>query len=479
MGKKSIARSLGISRNTVRDVIKCGGVVRLEPRSDTITVAPEILAKLFKECSGWKERIWEKLKDEHGIDVGYSTLTRKIRELGLGEKPRAAHVGDEPGDEMQSDTSPYRLKIGGVSMVVIGCSLYYRYSKVTYLVFYRSFDRFAMKCFFHEALMHFGHAARDCIIDNTNLAVLRGTGKAAIICPEMAQFARRYAFRFVAHEKRHPDRKAGEERSFWTVETNFIPGREFSSIEDLNRQAFVWATETRVNKPRAKSKLIPAQAFEYEKAFLGKIPEDLPAPYRVHDRDIDQYGWVAFAANFYWIPGSASGPVKVLEYARNIKIFQGRRELVAYPLPPAGTKNKIFPEDRPHIPYQPRHRERPSEGEEAELRAHSQAVSDYLDFTLKSLGVLKHRYLRELHGLRRRLSPNLFDRVIERAHRYRVQDVKTLDEIARLLVRDDADFLPESSYDETYENRAEYLEGRRTDSVDWTHYEQLMGGDDE
>src|SRR5215831_665809 len=46
----------------------------------------------------------------------------------------------------------------------------------------------------------------------------------AVMVPEMEAFAKQYGFRFVCHEKNHPNRKAGEERSFWTVETNFLPG---------------------------------------------------------------------------------------------------------------------------------------------------------------------------------------------------------------------------------------------------------------
>ena len=40
-------------------------------------------------------------------------------------------------------------------------------------------------CFFDEALKFREHAAPVCIIDNTNLARLRGTGKDAVIVPEM------------------------------------------------------------------------------------------------------------------------------------------------------------------------------------------------------------------------------------------------------------------------------------------------------
>jgi len=61
------------------------------------------------------------------------------------------------------------------------------------------------------------------------------------------------------------NRKAGEERSFWTVETNFLPGRSFQSLEDLNQQALQWATVRMEHRPASKTKLIPAQAFEHER----------------------------------------------------------------------------------------------------------------------------------------------------------------------------------------------------------------------
>ena len=58
-------------------------------------------------------------------------------------------------------------------MTIVASVLYLRYSKRRYLKVYRTFNRFAMKCFLHEALMYWGYAAGQCIIDNTNLARLR------------------------------------------------------------------------------------------------------------------------------------------------------------------------------------------------------------------------------------------------------------------------------------------------------------------
>lgn len=331
-----------------------------------------------------------------------------------------------------------------------------------------------MKSFFHEALSFWGYAAPKCIIDNTHLAVLRGTGKNAVICDEMAQFSKRFGFHFVAHEIKHSDRKAGNERGFWTVEANFFPGRTFSSDDDLNVQALDWATRRLANRPRGKSRLIPAQAFEYEKAFLQKICTELPPPYRVHERAVDQYGFVAFAANYYWLPSGVRGDVKVLEYSCEIKIFADRREIASFPLPPAGVRNKIFPEDRPSIPYSPRRREGSRTEEEKIMRDESTEIAAYIDFLLVGSGLGRHRVIRELFRVYRRMSRGLFCQVIARAHRFKVTDIATIGEIARLLVRDDLPIMPDVEIDETYAGRESFQEGRFTDRPDFSKYDQLL-----
>src|SRR5215475_4187386 len=237
---------------------------------------------------------------------------------------------------MQHDTTRYTILLGGVRVMLVASLLYLRYSKRRYLRFYRTFTRFRMKCFLHEALMFWQHAAPVCIIDNTNLARLRGTGKDAVMAPEMEAFAQQYGFRFVCHEKNHADRKAGEERSFWTVETNFFPGRQFQSLEDLNQQALEWATVRLEQRPVGTRRLIPAQAFEHERLHLIQLPAHLPAPYLVHERGTDQYGYTAVHGNYYGVPGTQRADVKLFEYADHLKIYQHGACVAEYRLPPDG-----------------------------------------------------------------------------------------------------------------------------------------------
>jgi hypothetical protein len=477
MGVREIARRLGQSRNTVRAVILEKGAVPAVIRKNKIQIDEELLRRLFKECDGWKQRIHEKLLEDEGVKVTYPTLTRMLRALGLGrqEKARCDRVPDEPGAEMQHDTTSYVVELGGKQQKVIASLLYLRYSKRRYLRFYRSFNRFKLKCFLHEALSFWGCAARQCVIDNTNLARLRGTGSLAVIVPEMEAFGKQYGFEFLCHELKHPNRKAGEERSFWTVETNFLPGRSFQSLEDMNHQGFEWATVRMYHRPVSKTHLIPAKAFEHERTYLVALVPHLPAPYLVHGRGTDQYGYVSFSSNFYWVPGTRRDEVRVLEYAEQVKIYRTGELLAEYALPADGVTNQLFsPAGLPKPRHEPKNRRKPTVEEEKRLRAMGEVVGAYLDFALKPMGNERHRFLRDIFRLAQQMTSALFIRTVERALKYRITTVETLRRIALMHMTQGVEMLPLAEVDESYEERDAYVEGRLTDEPDFSPYDEMM-----
>ena len=474
MPLREIARRLHVARATVATIIRQAGAVPKIKRSDKLELDEEVLRDLYALCDGYVTRVHEKLL-EKGIKVAYTTLTERLRQLGISvvSDQRCDEVPDEPGLEMQHDTSPYGLEIGGRKVPVVGSLLYLRYSKRRYLIFYRRFNRFRMQCFFHEALTYWQYSAPQCIIDNTNLARLpgRGTGKDAVIVPEMEAFGLRYGFRFLCHAIGHADRKAGEERSFLTVETNFFPGRTFASLEDLNAQALEWATVRMETKVQGKTRVIPAKAFEHERQYLQGLTPHLPAPYLAHERDTDQYGYAAFDGNYYWIPGTERKKVKILEYSERLKIYLERELIAEYPLPPDGIKNEKFspPGGRQAPPREPQNR-RSSETEEKHLRCLGEALGAYLDFALGQKGIQRHLFIRRLLGLSRRMSAELFIKSIERAHKYRIVDLATIERIASLHLAQAE--LPLVEVDPSFTEREAYREGAVTDLPDLSKYEE-------
>jgi hypothetical protein len=397
--------------------------------------------------------------------------------MGLSKprKQRYSQVPDEPGAEMQHDTSEYTIEIGGTKTKVIGSVLYFRYSKIRYVKFYRSFNRFKMKCFFHEALMYWNYCAGRCVIDNTNLARLRGSGSDAIIISEMEQFARTYGFVFVCHEIGHANRKAGEERSFFTISTNFLPGRIFSSMHDLNAQALQWATVRFAHRPVSKSGLIPLKAFEYEQSFLKKVLPFIPPPYLTHQRRTDEHGYIAFEGNYYWVPGTKREDITVLQYADCIKMYLKRILLIEYKLPEdEQIKNQLFAPAQHHTmrPPQPRNRKNQSTDEERKLRAISTEVQHYLSFALQSIdGQKRHRFIRQLYHLSCKLAPQLFINTLQRALHYRIKSFETIERIAILQMKKSDGAIPFVDYDEGFCNRETYRQGYLSDDADLSEYD--------
>jgi len=469
---RQISRQLRLSRNAVRRIIAQSGQMPQSTRRPRLILDSELLRELHQECGGYAQRMMEILQEEHGIAVKYSTLTRHLRDLGISVpvSQRCERVPDEPGAEMQHDTSPFKVLVGSEWLRLQASLLYLRYSKRRYLQFYPVFDRFHMKCFLHLALMHWGYAPRICVIDNTNLARWRGLGANAVMVPEMEAFGRAYGFRFLCHAPKHSDRKAGEERSFLTVETNFIPGRTFQNIEDLNRQALEWSTVRLEQRPQGKAGLIPAQAFEHERAFLTQLPRHLPAPYLLLERTVDEYGYVAVDGNYYEVPGSGRGKIQVLRYLHHLVLSQDRRTLIEYALPPWGVRNQPFhaPGQKPR--YRPRNRKLSSQEEEKRLRAIDPLIGAYVDFILSTPGLLRHQFLRRLWSFHQRCSTTLFLRTIERAHRYHITSLETLERIALLHLDDTA--LPDPAVDPDLEKRPTYQEGSLTETPDLSRYDE-------
>jgi transposase len=466
-GKKRIARILQIDPKTVRAVIAAGHVrEQAASRRDKITVDLQLLQQVYQRCEGYIQRVHEVLQEEEGARIGYSTLSRLLREHGISTpaKERSCHIEDIPGEEMQHDTSSFTVTLNGKKQTVICSGLYLRYSKMRYIKFYRRFNRFDMKCFLHEALTFWGYCARTCIIDNTSLAVWYGSGSRAVFSPEMVAFAKNYGFTWYAHEISHANRKAGKERNFNTVNTNFVPGRSFTSLDDINRQAFAWATQRYAQRPQSKTGLIPARLFENEQPHLVTLPPFIQPPYQAHHRIIDTYGYVAFKANFYWVPKTHTRKVTVLHYPDHIRISNGKHMPVRYQLPDDQVRLKSFsPPDMPHRRGQPNNLKKGCKQEERFLREMHETVNRYIDFiqSKESTVTLRPRFIRTLYLLAKKTVPALFVKICGRALAYRVCDITIITNIAAQLLTETNQSSPSLSNEENeFIHRQSYREGR-------------------
>ena len=115
-GARRIARELGVSRNAVKKVIRSGraAVPHMQGRETALDSELNRIRELHVECKGNQVRVHEKLADA-GVEVAYSTLTAFCRRHLIGVKVRepVGRYEYAPGAEMQHDTSPHDVAIGG------------------------------------------------------------------------------------------------------------------------------------------------------------------------------------------------------------------------------------------------------------------------------------------------------------------------------------------------------------------------------
>ncbi len=346
---RGIAKALNASPNTVRDVIRSGDSERPSmKRTSQLAEHIERVRDLHLGCKGNLVRVHEEL-EKAGVTVAYTTLTTFCREqkIGVVEKVPAGKYHFDPGVEMQHDTSPHRVEIGGAERLIQVASVVLPHSRMIYAQAYPAFTLFHCKTFLTDAIRFFGGATKTCMVDNSNVVVAHGTGKNAVMAPEMVAFGERFGMTFVTRVPGDPNRSAHVERQFWTIESNFEVKRVFIDLADYNAQLLAWC-EQKNAKHRADLHAAPITLFAAERPHLKPLPRWIPEVVNVEERRVDVARYVCLHTNRYSAPAALIGlNVEVHETIRHVRLFH-RHKLVAEhaAFEPGGSKTSTLPEHR-------------------------------------------------------------------------------------------------------------------------------------
>jgi len=284
----------------------------------------EQIVELYAACQGNLVRVHEELEADV-VSIPYSTLTGFCRREGIGVLPtkRTGEYHFDPGEEMQHDTSPHKVLVGGKQLLVQCASLVLCFSRILFAQVYPAFNRFYCKVFLTEAIKRFFGAAKRCMVDNTSVVIASGTGKNAIPAPEMKAFGDRFGFEFVAHEKGDANRSARVEGPFYYIERNFYPGRTFTDLADLNRQLVEWC-EQKSHRVLREQKSRPIDLYQTERLHLLALPIFIPEVYALHSRVVSMEGNVQLHTNRYSVPDDLLGrQVQVRETIDKISVYHG------------------------------------------------------------------------------------------------------------------------------------------------------------
>lgn len=395
-----IARLLKISPNTVRKVLDEGRAeVPDFSRASAAEAYQERIEALYVSCKGNLVRVQEELETE-GITIAYSTLTGFCRKQGIGQKPkkRSGHYHFEPGEEMQHDTSPHRVKVAGKTLLLQCAAVVLCFSRMLFAQVYPTFNRFYCKVFLTQAINHFFRGAPSrCMVDNTNVVIAQGTGKNAIPAPEMAAFGDRFGFVFEAHEVGDANRSARVERPFHFIENNFYPGRTFEDLDDLNRQLADWcARKSRRYITNLQAR--PIELYQTERMHLEPLPIYVPEVYALHSRIVNVEGCIVLHSNRYSVPDELlSRTVTVREAIDKVRVFHNHALVAEHKRRPEGARALVIDKAHRTPGRRPMKIKTPVLQEEKTLRA----AAPELDTLVSLIRKEKRRPLRHIRKLHR------------------------------------------------------------------------------
>jgi transposase len=433
VSQRQIARVLNLSRGTVRKVLRANSTtVPTLTRAEKAEPYRQQILELIDTCKGNLVRVQEELA-VCGAQLSYSTLTAFCRRHGINQAPvvPAGHYDFPPGQELQHDTSPHEVLLAGKRRKVQTASAVLCYSRLLFFQMYPTFQRFDGKVFLTEALRYFGGVPQRIMIDNTHVVVLRGSGREMVPVAEMAAFAERFGFRFVAHERGDANRSARVERPFWFIERNFLAGRTFTSWQDLNQQARQWCDK--VNATYKKHlRAVPRELFVLERRALRPLPVWIPEVYRLQERMVDIEGYVALHSNRYSVPLAWIGRrVEVRETKDKVEIQLDARNLVTHQRVAEAEHQRVLLAE--HHPPRGQGQQRPDPHPEEQLILKAAPeIADYVAALKQRSPKLVVLALRQLLRLVRDYPRQPLLAAVREAARYGLYD---LDRVERMILR--------------------------------------------
>jgi hypothetical protein len=436
---RQISQILKLSRNTVRRVLR-GKWQETPQRESPYEGLSPIIQELFKLTQGNVVRVQEILQDQYGRRVPYSTLTRIVRRLDLREDKKEHRSGSYefgPGQEMQHDTSPHSVLLGGQKVKAQCAGLVLAYCRKLFIQYYPAFTRFEARVFLDEAFQFMDGTCPRCIIDNTSVLVAHGSGPEAEIAPEMERFGQVFGVKFIPHAVGDADRKAKMERNFSYVERNFLAGRTFMDWQDLNEQAKRWSIEIANQKLKRSLGMSPEAAYLMEKPYLTPLPPYLPPVYQTLYRTVDVAGYVPLDTNRYSVPERLIGKeVEVHKLWDRVEVFFKNQKVADHPRLIDKRETRITATGH-HPPF---NRQRAHEGpcqEEKALVGQYEWLDQFVEGLKKCSSGRGVMPLRRLLDLKRTYPPEAFEKALVQALHYGLYDLSRLEQMILSQVQGD------------------------------------------
>ena len=243
MGVKTIAKRLGIARNTVRAAVRGTDppAYRRSRRSSAVDAFEPEIRKLLKDCPTMPATV---IAERVGWKRGITVIKERVAELRLLflEPDPYQRTDYRPGQLAQWDLwfPPTDIDVGyghtARLPVIVGVPGYSRVIVARMIPSRQAPDLLAGH---YVCLTDLGAVPRKGVYDN-EAAIGRNRGGRMEFTREFLAFKGALGMGAVILRGGFPEGKGLVERANGYLETSFLPGRSFSSIEDFNAQLTVW-----------------------------------------------------------------------------------------------------------------------------------------------------------------------------------------------------------------------------------------------
>ncbi|MCT4595670.1 MAG: IS21 family transposase [Anaeromicrobium sp.] len=272
---KKIARDLGMSKNTVKRLIK----LDQEPKYSREYYATK-LDSYKEKIQDWHlnpeydyngTRIFRELK-KIGYTYSIGPVYRYLRTLKEDKMnvPKKATVRIETplGDQAQFDWSPYKVKLAGEIKEVYCFTMILSASRKKAIVFSLKADGEAIYEAIQELFTDLGGVTKELLIDNPKALVLENkSGQEPVYNINALRLAMHIGTELNSCQPYRARTKGKIEKPYQYIEEQFIKGSSFDSMEELNEEgkSFIaqWNEEV-----HGTTKRIPNEMYKEEKHTL-------------------------------------------------------------------------------------------------------------------------------------------------------------------------------------------------------------------
>lgn len=303
----TIARHLNVHHTTVKRVLSETGVSKHSILVQESMIDP-FLAFITETLQRFPTLTASRLYDMV-TERGYPGSRDHFRHMISFYRPRKAaeaymRLRTLPGEQAQVDWGHFGyITIGKAKRPLMAFVMVLSYSRKIFLHFYLN-QRTENFLRGHEAaFLAFGGLPRVLLYDNLKAAVLERMGDAIRFNPQLLDFAAHYRFEPRPCAVYRGNEKGRVERVIRYVRDNFFAAREYSSLDDLNSQAYIWCDTRAVDRPCPEDRDKSVRAvFQEEQPRLITLPDN---PYPCDETEevrVHKTPYVRFDLNDYSVP---------------------------------------------------------------------------------------------------------------------------------------------------------------------------------